>query len=83
MMDIVCTSCNRNYPQDGMPYLCPHCGGVFDYLGPFPFNPARVERNQPGIWRYRHTFGLPPDFTPLSLGEGNTPLIWAEAFGRK
>jgi threonine synthase len=83
MMDIACTGCNRSYPQDGLPFLCPHCGGLFDFQNPFPYNPSQVDLNQPGIWRYRHTFGLPPDFEPLSLGEGNTPLIWAEIYGRK
>ncbi len=38
---------------------------------------------KPGIWRYRHTFGLPPDSEPVSLGEGGTPLLWAEVYGRK
>ncbi len=47
------------------------------------FDPARVEQSQPGIWRFRHTFGLPPNLEPVSLGEGNTPLIWAEVFGRR
>jgi threonine synthase len=56
---------------------------LFDFRNPFPFKPTEVDRNQPGIWRYRHIFGLPPDFEPLSLGEGNTPLIWAEVYGRK
>jgi len=83
MMDISCTSCDRSYPQDGLPYLCPHCGGLFDFRNPFPFKPTQVDRSQPGIWRYRHIFGLSPEFEPLSLGEGNTPLIWAEVYGRK
>jgi threonine synthase len=42
-----------------------------------------VDRSLPGIWRYRHTFGLAPDLEPVSLGEGNTPLVWAQAFGRR
>jgi threonine synthase len=37
----------------------------------------------PGIWRYRHTFGFPEDVLSISLGEGNTPLVWGEAFGQK
>jgi threonine synthase len=34
-----------------------------------------------GIWRFRHAFGLPENAPPVSLGEGDTPLVWAEAFG--
>ena len=37
----------------------------------------------PGIWRYRHTFCLPKNAAVISLGEGNTPLVWSEAFERK
>jgi threonine synthase len=40
-----------------------------------------MDTAQPGIWRYRSTFGLPEQAEPVSLGEGNTPLIWADAFG--
>jgi threonine synthase len=34
------------------------------------------------MWRYRSTFGLPQEVAPISLGEGNTPLLWTQAFGR-
>jgi threonine synthase len=37
----------------------------------------------PGIWRYRSTFNLPESAPVVSLGEGNTPLVWVEAFGRR
>jgi threonine synthase len=37
----------------------------------------------PGIWRHRDTFGLPEDAPIISLGEGNTPLVWVEVFGRQ
>jgi threonine synthase len=56
---------------------------LYDYDGKFHFDSAKVDRSQPGIWRYRHTFSLPPDLEPVSLGEGNTPLVWAKVFGRR
>lgn len=34
----------------------------------------------PGLWRYRHLLPLDPAWEPVSLGEGNTPLLpvcWA------
>jgi len=40
-----------------------------------------MEPQLPGYWRYRHTFGLPQDAPLVSLGEGNSPLIWMEAGG--
>jgi len=81
--DVFCTNCGGAYPPEGVPYRCTICGGVYDYSGDFHFDPEQVDRSQPGIWRYRHTFGLPTDFEPISLGEGNTPLIWDKAFGRR
>jgi threonine synthase len=82
-MEIACTNCRQPYPEEGMPYRCQRCGGVFDMTGTLPFEPARVEPNLPGIWRFRHTFGLPEEARPVSLGEGSTPLVWAEAFGQE
>lgn len=76
-----CINCRKPYPEHGSPFKCPDCGSIFDYSAQLPYNPALVSTRQPGIWRYRHTFGLPQDSDPVSLGEGNTPLVWAEAFG--
>jgi len=82
-MDISCNNCGDAYPLDGLPYRCQTCGGLYDFLIPQPFNLSLVDRSQPGIWRYRHTFGLSSDSEPVSLGEGSTPLVWAGGFGRK
>jgi threonine synthase len=81
-MDISCTNCDCNYPFEGLPYKCPNCGGLFDFCNPFSYDPAKVDRTQPGIWRYGHAFGINHNFQPVSLGEGNTPLIWTEIYGR-
>ena len=78
-----CTNCRRPYPETGVPYKCPTCGGVFDMPELPLFDPAQVALTQPGIWRYQHTFGLPEDAPVVTLGEGNTPLVWAEAFGKQ
>ena len=80
---IACTNCGRPYPAEGVPYRCPACGGVYDFPSPAPFDAAAVDPSQPGIWRYCDSFGLPRGTTPVSLGEGGTPLIWAQAFGRQ
>ena len=80
---IHCIHCEAAYPSVGVPYRCPECGGLFDYRTLLPFAPAQVEPSQPGIWRYRHTFGLDPDVEPVTLGEGNTPLVWAKTFQRE
>ncbi len=82
-MSVRCTVCRRPYPTDATPYRCPHCHGLYDYEAPPTFDPARVEADQPGIWRYRHTFDLPEDAPVVSLGEGRTPLVWVEVQGRQ
>jgi threonine synthase len=78
---IRCSHCNAGYPEQGIPYLCPKCGSIFDCVG-FRYLPASINNKElPGIWRYRSTFDFPSDAPAISLGEGNTPLVWAEAFG--
>lgn len=80
---IACSACKTPYPNDHIPHICPHCGGIYDFSAPLTFNTETTEPDLPGIWRYKHTFGLPPDAPIVSLGEGNTPLVWAEAFGQQ
>ncbi len=80
---VFCIDCGRAYPPEGVPYRCPTCNGLFDYEEVFHFSLSKVDRSQPGIWRYRHAFGLQPDLEPVSLGEGNTPLVWAKVFNRQ
>jgi threonine synthase len=82
MMGIACVRCGSAYPEKGLPYCCPICQGLFD-LDLLPFDPARVEAGQPGMWRYRHTFGLDARVEPVTLGEGNTPLVWAQVASRQ
>ncbi len=78
-MKVICLNCGRPYPEVGAPYQCPKCGGLYDDIEPLTF--GEVDSTQPGIWRYATSFGFKA--TPVSLGEGNTPLIPAEAFGRE
>lgn len=77
---IQCTNCRQPYPDQETPYKCPNCGGIYDFAAPLPYDPELADPRQPGIWRYRHTFALPPEVDAVSLGEGSTPLVWGEAF---
>jgi threonine synthase len=63
----------------GAPYQCPNCGGLYDDSDPLTF--GEVAELQLGIWRYGSSFGQ--KLIPVSLGEGNTPLIPCNAFGRE
>jgi threonine synthase len=80
---ILCTNCHRPYPETGFPYRCQTCGGLFDWSEFPPFDPAAIEPDRPGLWRYRSALGLPERAPVVSLGEGGTPLLGGEAFGRR
>jgi threonine synthase len=83
MPGISCKNCGRTYPDEGVPYRCLVCGGVFDYDSTLIFDHSSIDGDQPGIWKYRHTFGDLENSRPVSLGEGNTPLVWKNIFGLK
>lgn len=78
-MGVVCLNCARAYPESGVPYRCPRCGGLFDDLEPVIWHDP--DPTQPGIWRYwrsLHNHGI-----RVSLGEGQTPLVDALVAGRR
>lgn len=83
MKSIQCSNCGRAYPDEGTPYRCTVCGGLFDFQTLPPFDPALKGREKTGIWKYRHTLRLPEDAPEITLGEGSTPLVFAEAFGKQ
>lgn len=83
MFDIACTNCNQPLDASVPSYKCPKCSGILDYAHPFLFDEGLIDKNQPGIWRYQEAFGLPDSVDPVSLGEGNTPLVWDEIKGKK
>lgn len=83
-MDAIrCANCKTPYPDVGTPYHCPRCKSLFDFPQPLIFDANKVDYTQPGIWRYRHSFILPEDAPTVSLGEGNTPLVWADYQGKR
>ena len=80
---IQCSDCQSSYPVDQTPFQCINCGGVYDFTCKLDFDINQVAVDLPGIWRYQHTFCLPESAPIISLGEGNTPLVWSQAFDRK
>jgi threonine synthase len=73
-----CVDCYLPYPESGLPYRCPACGGLYDFDGPLIFDPDQVEKSLPGYWRFRHSFILTANSPIITLGEGNTPLLWEQ-----
>lgn len=82
-MAILCKKCEIAYPPTGLPHVCPQCGSLFDFDRSFDFSLAQIEPELPGIWRYRHAFSLFNEAPIVSLGEGNTPLIWLDVEGKR
>jgi threonine synthase len=83
MIEPRCIKCGRRYPSKGTPYRCPDCGGLYDYSELPDFNLSQVNHSAAGIWRYGHLLGLSSDAAQISIGEGNTPLIWRNCLGRE
>ena len=82
-MQIRCVDCSYPYPETGLPFEGPQCGGLFDFDGPPVLEIEKIEAELPGIWRYRHAFALFEGAPLMHLGEGNTPLLWLDVDGRK
>jgi threonine synthase len=79
---IACTNCSLAYPDTGTPYRCPRCGGIFDFSEWPAYASPKIQPGLPGIWRFQEALGLPPEVKPVSLGEGNTPLVWGNVEGQ-
>ncbi len=45
-------------------------------------SPEKLASREPTLWRYRELLPLPTDETPISLGEGMSPLIPASNLGQ-
>ena len=80
---IQCRACHKPFPVDRFPHRCPDCGGLFGFSPGLKFEPEELAPDLPGIWRYRMGFSLPADAPVISLGEGNTPLVWSTVQGKK
>lgn len=72
MARFVCVDCAYEYPAEGLPHLCPNCGGIFT-LTDLTYDPNKI-LPLPGIWAYQNLMGVSQN--PICfLGEGQTPLV--------
>ncbi len=51
------------------------CGGFLMIQDSGIFKEDDLKESEKGIWRYKKSFSLPDDIVPVTLGEGNTPLL--------
>ena len=89
-MKFACTVCSSPYSGDTDRYVCPHCGGSIEPV--FELSPERTDligvlnkgsSREQGIWGYRKFFPGFEDIEPVTMGEGGTPLIRANALQKE
>ncbi len=74
-----CSSCGSTAPGDELAQVCPQCGQPYlvRYARLPPAREALVDRWD--MWRYAAWLPLAPDESPVTLGEGATPILQAPA----
>ncbi len=80
-MQITCSSCHSRYPLDVRAWVCPKCGGLFEIADLSHFDPAMIDTANATLWRYRAFLPLPENASPISMGEGFTPLVETQLAG--
>jgi threonine synthase len=83
MMEIRCGNCKAIYPPSGFHFKCSRCGGLFEIVQFPACNLDEINPYRPGIWKFEQCLGIPAGYEHLSLGEGETPLIWSDFHGRQ
>ncbi len=75
-----CTGCEVTLPGTTRANLCPTCQQPLwaTATAPLPSRDA-IDHARWDMWRYRALLPLAPGAAPVTLGEGGTPLIEAEA----
>lgn len=67
-----CSNCGLAHPSETQQWRCPRCRTLWDLAKPVRYLPP--DPNEPGIWQYRASMGLPTTWQAVSRGEGHTPL---------
>lgn len=83
-----CLECDTRMPGDLFPGICSHCGSPwldaeYDYQR-LPDGWTSLVASRPlNMWRYRELLPFSFDIPPVSMWEGYTPLLHAEALEKK
>ena len=76
--NLVCSACGNTRTPEGLPTVCELCGQpwLVKYERAAPTVTARAEvRRGHGMWRFKPFMPLLPGEHPVTLGEGDTPLL--------
>jgi threonine synthase len=75
---LACSACGATATAKGLPTVCHECGQpwLVRYQRGMPDVKVRAEvRRGLGMWRFRPLLPIAPGETPVTLGEGDTPLL--------
>ena len=83
-----CSSCHQTMPHDQVIRTCPSCGKVLFARYDLPRLKREVDRDQlnsrsGSMWMFSELLPVSDPDKVLSLGEGDTPLLKAQALGKK
>jgi threonine synthase len=83
-----CTACGLRHDWSLLQNLCTACQKplfpIYDLkAAAIALRKETLAGRERSLWRYREVLPLPLDVAPVSLGEGGTPLLRAERFGRE
>lgn len=74
-----CSHCDDTFPFEQLNRLCPSCSRPLLARYNLEFVPRPPHSDLPGMWRYSEL--LPHRGQPVTLGEGNTPVLAAPRLG--
>src|SRR5215471_8708206 len=82
-----CTSCGLRHEWNQLQNLCRECQkplfAEYDLVAMArTWKRESLATRTKSLWRYREVLPLPFEVEPVSLGEGGTPLLRAERFGK-
>lgn len=86
--DLRCIRCGRPAEPTWTYDACPHCLAEqvsANYAAQIQLPPpGQMEMaEQPGLWKYRRFYAVDPNIEPVSLAEGDTPLVHAARLGNQ
>jgi threonine synthase len=81
-----CTACGLRHEWQQLQNLCTACGkplfAAYDLVvAGRTLTRETLGTREKSLWRYREVLPLPQEVEPVSLGEGETPLLRAQRFG--
>lgn len=80
-MSYRCTACGTEYAEDALIWRCGECGSTLD-IDIVPMDMGKIDRAEPGVWRYAAALPAVDPRQRVRLGEVMTPLVPAPRLSR-